>query len=151
MPTQHHDILIQAPRAHVWRTMLTPDTYMQWTAPFCEGSRYEGSWAQGQRIRFLSPSGEGMVAEIAENREGEFISIRQLGFVLTDGSEDTTSEAVRAWAPAYENYTFSDEAGGTRVQVAVDVPGDYEAWMGETWPKALQALKSISENTQRNT
>ena len=110
MPTQHHDILIQAPRAHVWHTMLTPDTYMQWTAPVCEGSRYEGSWAQGQRIRFLSPSGEGMVAEIAENREGEFISIRQLGFVLTDDEMAAISGLARpdgrvvqaSWAPDWD-------------------------------------------------
>jgi len=58
----------------------------------------------GERIQFLSPSGDGMVAEIAENRTNEFISIRQLG-LIKKGVEDTESEAVRAWAPVYENYT----------------------------------------------
>lgn len=144
MKTQHFDIFIQAPRKHVWSTMLQPVSYEQWTAPFSEGSRFEGSWDQGSRIRFLGPEGGGMVAEIAENRPGEFVSIRHLGFIQ-NGVEDTTSEAIRAWAPCYENYTFIDEAGGTRLKVDSDVFGDYEAFMAETWPRALAQLKSLCE------
>ena len=144
MPTQHHEILIHAPREHVWRSTLFSPSYERWTATFCEGSRYEGSWEAGTPIRFCGPNGDGMVAEIAEHRPGEFVSIRHLGMV-TDGVEDTTSEAVRAWAPCFENYSFTDEAGGTRVRVEVDVFGTYEDWMNETWPKALLALKSVCE------
>ena len=70
--TLRFSTLIQAPPGRVWQLMLAPDSYRDWTAAFMEGSRYEGSWEQGQRIRFLSPAGEGMVAEIAENRPGEF-------------------------------------------------------------------------------
>lgn len=144
MPTQHHDILIHAPREHVWRSTLFSPSYERWTATFCEGSRYEGSWEAGTPIRFCGPNGDGMVSEIAEHRPGEFVSIRHLGMV-NDGVEDTTSEAVRAWAPCFENYTFTDEAGGTRVRVEVDVFGTYEDWMNEVWPKALLALKSVCE------
>lgn len=62
MPTQHFDILIHAPRDTVWRAMLQSPTYEQWTTAFRAGSRYEGSWDQGQTIRFLDPQGQGMVA-----------------------------------------------------------------------------------------
>ena len=41
--------------------MLGPETYKRWTAPFCDGSYYTGSWEQGSQIRFLTPAGEGMV------------------------------------------------------------------------------------------
>ena len=44
MPTLHFDIHIAAPRERVWRTMLYTPTYERWTATFCEGSRYDGSW-----------------------------------------------------------------------------------------------------------
>ena len=144
MPTQHHEILIHAPREHVWRSTLFSPSYERWTATFCEGSRYEGTWEAGTPIRFCGPNGDGMVAEIAEHRPAEFVSIRHLGMV-NDGVVDTTSETVRAWAPCFENYTFTDEAGGTRVRVDVDVFGTYEDWMNQTWPKALQALKAICE------
>lgn len=142
--TQHFEVAIRAPRARVWATMLQSPTYEQWTAAFCEGSRFEGSWDAGQAIRFLDPSGNGMVSEIAEHRPAEFLSIRHLGFI-SDGVENTQSEAVRAWVPCHENYTFTDEDGGTRVSVDSDVFGDYEAFMAETWPRALARLKALCE------
>jgi uncharacterized protein YndB with AHSA1/START domain len=144
MTTQHHEILIHAPREHVWRSMLFSPTYEQWTATFSEGSRYEGSWDAGSAIRFCGPNGDGMLARIAAHRPAEFVSICHLG-MITDGVEDTTSEAVRAWAPCVENYRFTDEAGGTRVRVDVDVFGTHEDWMAQTWPQALLALKSVCE------
>ena len=85
---------INAPPEVVWDVMLGGETYPLWTAPFAEGSFFEGSWSQGSRIRFLVPSGDGMVSEIAENRPHEFVSIRHLGFVH-EGVEDTESDAVR--------------------------------------------------------
>lgn len=91
---------IDAPTDVVWRAMLGAESYKKWTAAFAEGSYYEGSWREGSRIRFLSPSGDGVVAEIAESRPNEFISIRHLGFVV-NGVEDLDSDAVKAWAPAY--------------------------------------------------
>lgn len=142
--TQHFDILIHAPPETVWRTMLFSPTYELWTSAFCEGSRYEGSWEAGQTIRFLGPDGCGMVSQIAEIRPAEYVSIRHLG-TITGGVDDTSSEAVRAWAPCHENYRFVEEADGTRVSVAADVFGGYEAYMAETWPRALARLKTLCE------
>ncbi len=144
MPTLHFDIAIGAPRERVWRTMLYTPTYERWTATFCEGSRYEGSWDAGTLIRFLGPNGDGMLAEIAEHRPAEFVSIRHIG-MIQNGEQDTTSAAVRAWVPCCENYSFTDAAGGTHVRVDVDVFGAYEDWMNQTWPQALQTLKTICE------
>jgi len=142
--TLNFPIWIDAPREQVWAAMLDRPTYEQWTAAFCEGSTYEGGWNQGERIRFLTPSGEGMVSEIAESRRPEFVSIRHLGIVV-DGQDDTTSEKARAWAPAYENYRFAAENGGTRLIVDVDTIPDYEQYMNDTFPKALARLKEICE------
>jgi hypothetical protein len=94
--------LIHAPADVVWHHITSLDSYKHWTSAFAKGSCYEGSWEEGAKILFLSPSDEGMVAEIAASRPHAFISIRHLSFVA-NGVEDTESEAVRAWAPAYEN------------------------------------------------
>jgi hypothetical protein len=136
--------IIEAPVSRVYALMIEPESYRNWTSAFAEGSTYEGSWAQGQQIRFLSPSGDGMVAEIVENRCNEFISIRHLGFVA-QGIVDTDSEAVRAWAPAYENYSFEAVPQGTRVVVDQDHTDEFEGFMKETWPKALARLKALCE------
>jgi hypothetical protein len=147
MKTLHFTIEIAAPVGDVWHTMLDDRTYRIWTAPFMpgSGSYYEGSWEQGAKIRFLS-AGAGMVAQIAENRLHRFISIRHLGMIDNKGVEDTTSDAVREWAGAHENYTFTElGAGKTRVAVDMDVNADYEAMMQDTWPKALAELKALCE------
>jgi len=136
---------IAAKREAVWKAMLAPDTFRQWTAEFAEGSYFEGSWDQGERIRFLTPSGEGMSSVIAESRPPEFMSIKHVGFIK-DGIEDTGSEAVRSWAPAFENYTLSDAGSSTSVRVDIDVTPDYEEYMEKTWPKALARLKAICES-----
>jgi uncharacterized protein YndB with AHSA1/START domain len=142
--TLHFETVIRAPRQAVWKAMLERPTYEQWTTAFCEGSSYEGSWDTGATIRFTAPGGMGMVSEIAEHRPAEFVSIRHLG-EIREGNDDTSSEKVRAWAPCYENYTFTDEAGGTRVTVDLDSLPGFDDYMQDTFPKALQRLKDLCE------
>ena len=89
---------------------------------------------------------EALAGGADEHRPAEFVSIRHLG-LIHQGVDDTESEAVKAWAPCHENYSFIDSPGGTRVRVDVDVFGTYESWMADTWPKALQALKALCEGT----
>jgi uncharacterized protein YndB with AHSA1/START domain len=45
-------VSIQAPRRLVWDTMLGAETYKAWTAAFCEGSSFTGSWDEGSKIQF---------------------------------------------------------------------------------------------------
>lgn len=145
-------VSIKAPKQVVWENMLDDETYRLWTAPFCEGSHFVGSWEEGAKIKFLGPGGDGgMTSEIAESRPFDFISIRHLGEIV-NGVEDTTSEKVKAWTPAYENYSFVDQDGGTKLTVHLDILSDYEQYMNDTYPKALEVLKEICERdvTQAN-
>ena len=145
MKTLTFELTIAASPARVWDAMLQPESYKAWTAAFCEGSSYAGSWDEGATIRFLTPSGDGMVSQIAVNRPGEFLKIRHLGEVR-QGVDDTASDAVRAWAPAFEIYRLTDETGGsTLVRASIDAMPEYEAFMNETFPKALQRLKVLCE------
>jgi uncharacterized protein YndB with AHSA1/START domain len=84
---------MNAPLPTVWRITTSLESYKRWASAFMEGCYFEGSWGQGAKIRFLAPSGDGMVSEIAENRTNEFISIRHLGYIA-QGVEDTTSESI---------------------------------------------------------
>ncbi len=124
--------------------MFSPDSYTEWTSPFMPGSYFEGSWDQGERIHFLAPGGSGMVAEIEASRRHELISIKHVGFVV-GGVEDTTSDAVRSWAPAYENYYFESVPEGTIVRVEHEVPTSFGPFMDQIWPKALEKVKSLAE------
>lgn len=136
--------LIEAAPGQVWETLLGPVTYRIWTAAFTEGSYFEGTWAKGERMRFLAPGGNGMVSEIAELRPQEFLSIKHLG-EIKNGVEDTESEAVRSWTPCFENYTLTPAGAATELRVDMDMAEAFEEYMAGTWPKALSLLKALCE------
>ena len=46
--------------------------------------------------------------------------------------EDTSSEAIRAWAPAFENFTFTATPQGTKLTVEQDMTDEFEE-MVEAW------------------
>jgi uncharacterized protein YndB with AHSA1/START domain len=145
MKTLRFDTDIRGSREQVWRTMLEQDTYRIWTSAFTQGSYYEGSWEQGERIRFLSPDGGGMTAVIDENRPYEYLSVRHLG-EIRNGVDDTESESVKSWAgKAFERYTLREEDGVTHLEVTCDVTPEYESMMSDMWVRALQRLKTLVE------
>lgn len=149
MEKLHYSVDISAPKEKVWKTMLEDETYRQWTEVFGSGSHYEGNWDEGSKILFLAPDQEGrmggMVSTIAENRPQEFISIKHIG-LIHDGVEDTEREEARKWAPAYENYTFTEENGSTTVAVDMDIEEEHQEMFQDMWVKALQKLKELAEN-----
>lgn len=148
MKTSHYSITINAPREKVWRKLFDDDSYRIWTEAFSKGSHYQGNWEKGSKIYFLGPdeSGKtgGMVSRIADNRPNEFMSIEHLGMVR-DGVEDTTSDEVKKWTPAFENYTLKDRDGGTLLSIDIDLDESYVEMFDQMWPNALAKLKEISE------
>ena len=144
MKTLHFAVDIRASRQTVWETLFRGESYKLWTAEFAEGSYFEGTWEGGTRMRFLVPSGDGMVAEVAENRPHAFLSLKHLGFVK-DGVEDTDREMVKAWAPAFENYTLTYAGLSTHLAIDIDVTPEFEDYMTKVWPKALATLKRLCE------
>jgi uncharacterized protein YndB with AHSA1/START domain len=144
----HFSIVIDAPVDRVWNTMLDDDTYRQWTEAFTPGSHYVGEWKPGSKILFLGPDEKGrmggMVSRIKELDPYRFVSIEHVG-VVHDGKEDTTSEAVKGWAGALENYTFKQTESGTELLIEMDSHEDYAEMFQDMWPKALRKLKELSE------
>jgi uncharacterized protein YndB with AHSA1/START domain len=144
----HIEILIDAAAEKVYRTMLEPSTYNEWTSAFNPSSRYEGSWEKGSTIRFIGEDQEGnkggMISRIRENIPNKFVSIEHLG--IFQGDKDITSgPEVEKWAGGLENYTFEERKGNTLVLIDVDVTPEFEAFFGDTWPKALNRLKELCE------
>ncbi|MGE0446400.1 MAG: SRPBCC domain-containing protein [Vicinamibacterales bacterium] len=149
MEKLHFSTTIDAPKQKVWDTMFQDSTYREWTSAFNpKGSWFEGDWSEGSRIRFLGPGEDGrlggMVSQIKINRPLEHMSIQHLG-VIQDGKEDTTSAAVKAWAPAFENYTFREKDGRTEVLIDMDIDEEHRTMFEGMWPKALAKLKELAE------
>ncbi|MDQ5930499.1 MAG: hypothetical protein QG594_2287 [Bacteroidota bacterium] len=145
----HFSKFINAPKEKVWDTMLSLEGYKAWTAPFCVGSYFVGDWSEGSEMKFLGPNPEtgkegGMYSRVRENRPHEFVSVEHLGFI-NEGVVDTTSEEVKKWTPAFENYTFVEKDGGTEVLVDMDINEEMKTEFEEMWSKALDILKNLSE------
>lgn len=153
METLTFKIEINAPKEKVWEVMLGDKTYREWTAAFHEGSFYEGSWDKGSEIKFLGPDehGElgGMAGKIVENIPYEYLSIEYMGLVA-NGEVDLTSEMVKEWAGAHENYTFTEQDNVTTLVVELEGHGisdEMGKMFTESWPKSLQKLKEIVERS----
>jgi hypothetical protein len=142
---------IQAPAAKVFDLMLglsNKATYEAWTAAFNPTSTYEGNWEKGSKMLFIGidENGQkgGMVSNIAEYIPNIFVSIQHYG-LLTAGNEITAGPEVEKWAHGFENYSFEVHQGTTRVTVDLDTADDFEDYMNEHYPIALEALKSHCE------
>ncbi len=137
--------IIHAPKEVVWNTMLEKPTYELWSSAFSEWSTYQWSREKWSEIRFVDPEGMGMIAEIADNRLYEYISIHHLGEIQFDDTWKITEyEYDGAW---HENYTFTHQSDGTtelNVELT-NIPDDYTDMFNEMWPKALEILKGLCE------
>jgi hypothetical protein len=65
--------------------------------------------------------------------------------MINGGVEDTTSDKVKPWAGARENYSLSEKNGQTHVHVDIDITEEYKEMFTSMWPKALLLLKQIAE------
>ena len=142
------NINIEAPKEKVWKTLWNDQTYREWTSAFAEGSCAETDWEKGSRVLFTDGKGSGMVSTIVENKPNEFMSIKHLG-TIKNGVEDLDSEENKQWAGALENYTLHESGGKTFLHVelsGLDIPKEFEDYFLQTWPKALDKLKALSEN-----
>ncbi|PWS31545.1 SRPBCC family protein [Pedobacter paludis] len=134
-------IEINAPAEKVWAVLLGKDSYPEWAAVFAEGSKAETDWQKGSKALFLDSNNEGMVSRIADNIPNEFMSIEHLG-MIKDGKEDLNHE----WSGAKENYNLSEKDGKTELLITMDSNAEMQAYFEETWPKALDKIKLLSEN-----
>ena len=148
MKNMHFEITIKAGVEKVFKTMLEEKTYSEWTSVFDPTSHFVGSWEKGSKIQFLGTDSDGnqqgMASRIRENMPNRFVSIEHLGMIV-DGKEIYSGQKVEEWTGALENYTFTDIGGDTLLEIDLDVANDFGTYFAETWPKALDKLKSICE------
>jgi len=135
---------IKAPKEKVWDVLWNDATYRKWTSTFSEGSYAVSDWHEGSKVLFLSPSGEGMFSIIQKKVPNEFMSFKHLGTVK-DGKEQPESDETKKWSGAMENYSLKENSGITELTVVMDITEDHEQYFKDTFPKALEAVKTLAE------
>lgn len=137
-------IPIRAPREKVWKVLWDDESYRHWTSVFSAGSYAVSDWQEGSKIKFLSSDGNGMFSEIVKSRPPEFMSFKHLG-VVKNGEEQHIDQESEDWSGAMENYTLKETSGSTELIVEMDVTDEFQKYFEETFPKALQKIKELSE------
>ena len=138
-------ITINATARKVWDTMLEPESYKRWVQVSWPGSHYLGKWKQGEEIEFLSSSGEGTLAHLAEISPYEVIAAEHRAVILKDGSYDNTSDVAKGWIGTTETYRFTEKNSKTEVKVEINTNPEWEKMFNDGWPNALKKLKELSE------
>ncbi len=149
MPKLHLNIEINATPEKIWHSITNKESYKVWTSAFQGDSTFEGGWKKGDSMQFtaLNAHGEaeGIGSIIVESVFPKHLSIKHIG-EIKNGVLDTTSEAVLAWAPAFENYTLSPiSENTTNFELEMDVMDEYFEMMRNMWLEALVLLKKVSE------
>ena len=133
-------ININAPREKVWDKLWSDEGYRRWTSVFTEGSYAESDWKEGSKIKFLSPNGSGMFGIIKKRIDNERMTFEHRG-EIKEGKEE-----AKDWAGAIEDYSLKDQNGMTELIVEMDMNEEFMEYFNNTFPKALQKVKEISEN-----
>lgn len=145
MQQLHFNILINAPREKVWNVLFGKDTYQKWARAFSENSAAETDWKKGSKAFFTDGSNSGMASRITESIPNEYLEITHEG-LLTNGKEDYSAPEAKVWAGAKETYTLKDRNGKTELLIHTDSAEEYMDMFNTAWPKALDAVKQLSEN-----
>lgn len=139
------NIAIETSPPKLWHRLWEKENYTRWTQPFCEGSYLDGDLEQGNRVHFLTPSGEGMYSDIIFLKENEFIYFSHIGMVR-DFKELPLDAETERWSGCIESYNITTEGSTSKLKVEVDAIAEYADYMKKTFPLALQKLKELSEN-----
>ncbi|HEY0896198.1 MAG TPA: SRPBCC domain-containing protein [Sphingobacteriaceae bacterium] len=137
---------IKAPAQKVWDTLWNESTYSQWTSAFNPGgtSVVQSDWKVGGRTLFVDGNGNGMLSTIKSKEEPYEMVFEHLGEVI-DGKEDTTSDKVKSWAGALEEYHLSENDGLTTLKASVEIGEEWEEMMNKGFTQGLEVVKQLSE------
>lgn len=140
-----YEIVISASAKQVWETMLQQETYRQWVAKSWPNSFYDGTWATGEKIKFIGPDGSGTLAELVDVKPYERIFARHIAILGPGSVEDRTSEIAKGWIGTTEEYIFTERQGTTMLTVLMETTTEWSKMFDEGWPAALEELKMITE------
>jgi hypothetical protein len=144
MKTLTFTIEILSNKKNIWDVLWGKESYTKWTKPFMEGCYYETeSFSKGNEIKFLAPNGDGMISKIADLQSQDYVAFEHLS-MLEKGKE--SSFKTDGDAHQYiESYQLIENEKSVTLIAKVDTLESWVEMMNNSFPKALQIVKKISE------
>jgi len=130
---------INASKEKVWNTLWEDTTFREWSNFIDEGMYMEGIMKEGNEVKFLSPTGYGVLSLIDKLVHNELVSFKHMTD-LKDGGE-----REKEWTGGRESYSLAEKDGTTTLTVNIDVPPEQENNFNYRLPKALAHIKTLAE------
>lgn len=141
----HFSIDIKADCSKIWTTLWNDNSYREWISAFYPGSYFMANdWKKGSKILFLGPDESGIYSSIEKHIPNKIIQFKHIGNVL-NGKEQPIDDKTKTWSGATEIYKIIEEKNHNTLAVEIDVLDEHLDYMTKTFPKALEKMKSLSE------
>ncbi|MFD0964637.1 DinB family protein [Pseudofulvibacter geojedonensis] len=138
----HFSIDIKADTKLIWKALWNDHYYRNWTGVFFEGSHaVTNNWEEGSIVHFLAPDKNGIYSNIEKHIPNKTILFKHIGLVK-EGKEIAIDDETKKWTGASESYTLTEEKDYNILTVEIDVLDEHLDFMKETFPKALERIKS---------
>lgn len=135
-------ITINAPDEKVWDALWLNENYRNWCSVFQPGSFYESDLSEGSEILFLTPDRNGMYGIVEKNTRKVNMHFRHLGEVKNgEKQEENYGEE------AIEQYDLVEKGDVTELTATLNAPEEYITYFTDVFPKALEKVKQIAENS----
>lgn len=144
MKKMEFSIDIKAPKEEVWKVLWNDSTYRKWSSAFMEGSYAESDWNEGSKILFLDPEGNGLSSVIEKKIPNQFMSFRHQAELRNKKELDEKTD----WSDATESYIVRQVGEMTHLKAELNVPEDYMKMFSDSFPKALQKVKDLTERKE---
>ncbi|SEP32070.1 hypothetical protein SAMN05444671_0071 [Flavobacterium sp. CF108] len=144
METLEFKIRIKAPAQKIWDVLWNDETYRKWTSVFCEGSHTISTWNEGDKIHFMTPSGEGMYSIIETKTPNEYMAFKHIG-EIKDFKELPLDEETKKWSGAMETYRLIPDDEFTDLIARNDSVEKYVDYFKDVFPRGLEVVKELSE------
>lgn len=132
---------IHATREKVWDTLWQDKTLREWAGLVDPGTYMVGELNEGETVQFLSAEGYGVTSLVAKMIPNEYVLFRHQADTQDSGSQAREDQ----WTGGSESYTLTNQNGVTTLAMVCDVPAELEEIMNDSYPKALQRVKELSE------
>ncbi len=146
MKTLTYQITIKGTKEAVWEELTDADAFKRWTKPFSPNSSFEGTWKEGEAIRFIDQDKGGTVARIDRFEPHDTIVATHIATLNADMQEVTVGEFNEKWIGTKETYRLSEADGATKLFVEMQTHPEFESMFADSWPEALRLLKGMVEN-----
>ena len=142
MNTMQFSIEINAPKQKVWDTLWQDKTFRDWAGIIDPGTYMVGDLKEGNEVQYMSAeNGYGVTSLVDKLIPGEYLLLKH----SADTQDSGARERDKQWTGGQESYNLSEDGRVTRLTVSLDVPTELEEYFSNTYPKAMQRIKELSE------